>query len=375
MKRVLYVSNILAHINSFHKPYIKMLREQGYAVDVLTNANGAPKPDYCDELYDVCIERSPFRIKNLKAIKIAKKIIRENNYSMIHVHTPMGATVGRIAAIKSRRSGTKVIYTSHGFHFYDGAPMINWLLYYPMEKYLARFTDCIITINHEDYKRAKKIAGPNCKVEYVNGVGVELERFCYTSREDKTAKKEEYGFVGKTVLFYAAEFITRKNHEFLIKAFKLVHNQNPNTILALAGVGPEFEKMKILAKDLGLGEAVKFLGYRKDVPKLLSMCDIVVSSSRQEGFPINLAEAVATGVPCVVSDIRGNVDVIKDGVTGFVYKQHNEKDFCDKVLRIINDSDCWNEFAENCKDVAKEIDVNTLTEKIDDIYLKIWRKV
>lgn len=372
MKKVLFVANVLAHITSFHLPYLELLQRNGYEVHIITNANGKEKPMCCAEMYDLPICRSPFRLKNIKALKQAKKIIKNNNYALIHSHTPMGGVVGRLAGKQARKAGTKMLYTSHGFHFYEGAPLVNWLLYYSMEKLLAKQTDCLVTINREDYDRAKKFVPKSCTVEYMDGVGVDPLKFISKSQVEKLEKRVEYGFSPQDkIALYAAEFIYRKNHEFLIRGFQEVVKAQPNVKLLLAGIGPTQDEMRQLVDCLGLTNHVEFLGYRKDIPDLLSVSDIVVSTSRQEGFPINVAEGIMTQTPCVVSDIRGNIDIIKDGHNGYVYHQGDMKDFTEKIVKILSEDSLREKMATNCEEMADKIAVKKLVAQMATIYAQL----
>jgi len=265
-----------------------------------------------------------------------------------------------------------MIYTSHGFHFYEGAPFVNWLLYYSMEKLLARQTDCLITINREDYDRAKQFVPTSCKVDYMDGVGVDPWKFTSRSQVEKQEKRVEYGFAMQDkIALYAAEFIHRKNHEFLIRSFQEVVKSEPNAKLLLAGEGPTQAKMRQLVERLGLSKHVVFLGYRKDIPDLLTVSDIVVSTSRQEGFPINVAEGVMTQTPCVVSNIRGNIDIIVDGYNGYVYRQGNMADFTEKVKEILSNDSLREEMTKNCAETAEKIAVGKLVAQMATIYSQL----
>ena len=155
MKKVLFTATVTkTHINTFHLPYIKFFKEKGYETHVCSKNDFIGEEciiPNCDIHYDIQFERSPMNIKNIKAYMQLKKIINENEYEIIHCNTPVASILTRLAAIKARKKGTKVIYTAHGFHFFKGAPLLNWMLYYPAEKICSYFTDILITINKEDY--------------------------------------------------------------------------------------------------------------------------------------------------------------------------------------------------------------------------------
>ena len=155
MKKVLFTATVDSHILHFHLPYLKLFKDNGYEVHVATN--GDEVIPYCDVKHQICIERSPFKVNNIKAIKQLRKIIDKEKFDIVHCHTPMGSVVARIASKNARKNyGTRVIYTCHGFHFYKGAPLFNWIIFYPIEWYLSKYTDTLITINHEDENLARK---------------------------------------------------------------------------------------------------------------------------------------------------------------------------------------------------------------------------
>lgn len=154
MNKILFLSNT-ANFSKFNRPFMRWFKEQGWQVDYCSA--GEENILDCDNQFSIDIARSPFSFKNLQGLRQLKGILATGNYQILHCHTPMGGVLGRLAAYHLRKQGKiKVIYTAHGFHFYTGAPLINWLLYYPMEKLLSQWTDVIITINEEDYERAKK---------------------------------------------------------------------------------------------------------------------------------------------------------------------------------------------------------------------------
>jgi glycosyltransferase EpsD len=185
MKKVLFTATVDSHILQFHLPFLKMFKENGYEVHVATNGN--EKIPYCDVKHVVSFERSPIKINNLKAIKQLKKICEKEKFDIIHTHTLMGSVVTRLAAKKARRKyNTRIIYTAHGFHFFKGAPIKNWILFYPVEKYLAKYTDTLITINQEDYELAKMKFNKRCKdIQFVPGVGIDEKKFDFEMTKKK----------------------------------------------------------------------------------------------------------------------------------------------------------------------------------------------
>ena len=370
MKKVLFVSNVLSHIYAFHLPFIEWFKQNGYEVHILTNA-GEKMVGCFDKLYDVGVERSPFSTKNISAYRTAKKIIESEKYDIVHCHTPMGGVIGRLASKTARKDGGKVLYTAHGFHFYKGAPLLNWLLYYSIERALVKYTDAIITINGEDYSRLKKMVGKHqCKYFFINGVGVNTKKYHPCSLELRIANKEASGYKDKVLLFYAAEFIKRKNHKFLIENFYVIHKAHPNTVLLLAGKGKLKAEMEKLVQRLSLDDSVRFLGFRKDIPELLSMIDINISTSFQEGLPINVVEGIASACPELVSNIRGNIDVVKNGYNGFVYQVNNSEDFCEKAIELVSNEELRVRMSDNNLEQIKKLNIDVIVEQMGDIYME-----
>ncbi|PKC51596.1 UDP-Glycosyltransferase/glycogen phosphorylase, partial [Rhizophagus irregularis] len=279
-------------------------KENGYETHVCAKNDYDNKEDcvipYCDNYYDFPFERSPFKFNNYKTYKKLKELIDSNEFDIIHCHTPVGGALTRLAAKDVRKKGTTVIYTAHGFHFYKGAPLINWFTYYLFEKLALSWTDGLITMNEEDYLSAKKMAKNSTMVFKVNGVGIDLEKFIPQTQDIKRQIRQEYGYkVDDFILIYAGELSYRKNQDLIIDAVSLLKNKIPNLKVLLAGAGPLSEHYKQKVIKLGIEENIEFLGYRMDVNKLMLLSDIAVSASRQEGLPVNIMEAMATGLPLV----------------------------------------------------------------------------
>lgn len=310
-KKVLFTATVVkTHINVFHLPYLKWFKEHGYEVHVAAKNDFINEPciiPNCDKYYDIKFSRFPFSKANIKAYKQLKKLIQENNYDIIHCHTPVAGVLTRLAARKSKN--TTVIYTAHGFHFFKGAPLLNWLIYYPVERFCARFTDKLITINQEDYERAKRFSlRKNGKVYYVPGVGIDLEKI-QNLKVDIKQKKTELGIPENTpVLLSVGELIKRKNHETVLKALSQIKDKN--FIYLICGRGVLKEHLQNLTKQLGLESKVKFLGFRKDIAEICKTADLFIFPSYQEGLPVALMEAMAAGLPVIVSNVRGNRDLI-----------------------------------------------------------------
>lgn len=373
MKKVLFVATVVKkHINAFHIPYLKLFKEMGYETHVCARNDFENKEDleipFCDKYYDLPFERSPYKVGNIKVYKQLKKIIDSNNYEIIHCHTPMGSVITRLAARESRKKGTSVLYTAHGFHFYKGAPIKNWLIYYPVEKWLSKHTDCLITINNEDFEIAKKNFKTK-QIELVNGVGIDTHRFTPQSLEKKLKLREEYGYSEKDFLLISvAELNYNKQQDLLINVVYLLKNKIPNLKLLLVGDGELKEHYSLQVSELGLGENVEFLGYRKDVANLLALSDIAVSSSRREGLPLNVMEAMATGLPLVVTNCRGNRDLVADGKNGYVVDINDVETFGKRIEELYLSPNKRETFGQTSLKMIEDYKLINIKNKMKMIY-------
>jgi glycosyltransferase EpsD len=331
-KKVLFCATVDIHFKAFHLPYLKWFKEQGWEVHVA--AKGDIELPYVDQKYNIPIQRSPFRKENIIAFRRLKSIIETNKYDIIHCHTPMGGMLTRLAASKARKSGTKVLYTAHGFHFCKGAPIKNWLMYYPIERALSRLTDCLITINQEDFNLAVHRFKAK-EIKHVHGVGVNTNIYKPVDKLEKLLFRNQYGYLSdQFIMFYAAEFNRNKNQKLLIEVIALIKDEVPNLKLVLAGDGPLIKDCKEIAFKLGVGGMVDFLGYRSDIDVLLKISDLAVASSLREGLPVNIMEAMATGLPVVATKNRGHSELVQNGKNGFIIPTEDTQYFASRIREL-----------------------------------------
>lgn len=367
-KKVLFCATVDYHFKAFHLPYLKWFSEQGWEVHVA--ANGNIHLPYVTRKYNIPIQRSPLSIQNIHAYKKLKSIIDQNKYHIIHCHTPMGGVIARLAAQKARQQGTKVVYTAHGFHFCKGSPYMNWLLYYPIERILASHTDCLITINQEDYDLAVKHRFPVRDIKLVHGVGIDVQRFTPVTEIEKRELKLQCGYKSQDFLmFYAAEFNKNKNQNFLIHVLAQLKNEMPHAKLLLAGEGPLMEECKKIATQLGVTNMVHFLGYRNDIASLLQMSDLAVASSYREGLPVNIMEAMACGLPVVATDNRGHRELIINNKNGWIVDRDDIKAMADRIKGIsINPKVLAQMGQYGCTSIKNQYSVNEVLKEKQEIY-------
>lgn len=374
--KILFVATVRSHIGQFHIPFIKKLKELGFTVDAAYHDNSDEKPgldtSVIDNVFEVPFTRSPYSFGNIKAYFILKRILKNGNYDAVHCHTPMGAVITRLAAKGLRKKGLKVIYTAHGFHFYSGASKKNWLLYFNVEKFLSKYTDCLITINQEDYDIARSNFFFTKKIVKVNGVGVDLKNFSPKSPEERSLLRSKYGYTDDDFLIiYPADFCYRKNHLMLLEAIKSVVKVHNNVKLLLPGLQTENAECVAFCKENRITEYVEFLDYRRDINDFAGMCDLSVSTSRQEGLPINLIEAMALGNPVVATNVRGNNDVVRDGITGYLVELNDSSSMAARIIELIENKNTFYEFSENSVSIVKEYGIEPVINEMVNIYTEL----
>ncbi|MCX4268829.1 MAG: glycosyltransferase family 4 protein [Lachnospiraceae bacterium] len=353
MKNVLIITTVSGFVPQFERNNLKILQNMGYCVHYASNFKN-PHYGFDNQrlkgtgiiCHQVDFERSPFCIRqNLQAYRQVKDLLKKIPFDFIHCHTPMGGVIGRLAAENFRRkkqeeqTEIKVLYTAHGFHFFRGAPLLNWLLYYPAERWLAHYTDSLITINNEDYRRAKRFhLRKNGTVWKVNGVGINMEAY-QNITIDREKKRKELGAAADEFIFLSVgELTKRKNHQVVIRALAGIKEEcNKNKVrYFICGEGAEREHLLALIKKNGLEKIVRLLGYRDDIKDLLLVSDCFLFPSKQEGLPVALLEAVAAGKICIGSDIRGNRELI---ARENLVKRQKVKEYQNKIRKVLKEHD------------------------------------
>lgn len=373
MKKVLFVATVARqHIMQFHLPYLEMLKKMGYETHVAAKNDFLNKEDsipFCDYFHELPFQRSPLSKNNWKVYKDLKKIIEEEQFELIHCHTPVGGALSRLAVKQIKKKHPQyqptVIYTAHGFHFFKGAPLKNWLIYYPIEKYLSKYTDKLITINSEDYNLAKSKFFAK-KTYLVNGVGVDLNRFAQ-AKKDLTPLISELNLTPEDfVLLSVGELNKNKNHRIVIEALGQLKIKRP-VVYLIAGLGPLEEELKDLAIKNNVD--LRLLGYRKDVPSLLQVSDVFVFPSIREGLSLSMMEAMAASKAIIASDIRGNNDLIDENKNGFLFDPLQGKDALIKALYCFaTDSELAEKMGRAANEKVQAYSLDEIKKVMKDIY-------
>lgn len=380
-KKVLIVASVVSFIEWFNKENVEYLKNDlkcevhiACNFDYMEDTNIARTQEYIKKiteegviLHNILFARSPFGQGNKQAYKQLKKLINEEHFDLVHCHTPTVSIMTRLAAKKARKEGTVVMYTCHGFHFHNAAPLKNWILYYPIEKFFSRYCDYIITINKEDYNRAKTFY---CKkVRYIPGVGVDIKTIS-NIEVDKEAYKESIGIPRDCVMLLSiGELIERKNHEVIVKALGKL--KNSGIYYVICGKGPLKEYLYALAKKEGIENNVIFLGFRTDIPELCKTADISVFPSKIEGLGLAGIEAMAAGVPLVSSNVHGILDYVVDGKTGYACKPDDVDGFKNAIDKLASSKELRDSMRYACLKAVEPFEKNNALNAMWNIYKEV----
>ena len=326
----------------------------------------ADEQQYGIKIHQIDFIRAPYHPGNRKAYFQLKELIQREKYDVIHCNTPIGGVLGRILGKKCKVE--KVIYQAHGFHFYKGAPKINWMIYYPIEKLLARYTDALITINQEDFELSKnefKLRN-NGKIYYVPGVGIDTTQY-KIEEKSRLAKRNELSLNDNDVaLISMGDLIERKNYDIAIRA--VAEANNPAIHYFVCGKGPEEKNLLAIAKNLGVSEKLHFLGFRSDIKELLAASDIFLFTTKQEGLPRSMMEAMASGLPCVASRIRGNTDLLQNVEGGYLCDINDISTYAEKLNMLACDGELRQKMGRNNLHTIERFSTGTVTDAIRNIY-------
>lgn len=355
----------------FFKRLIGELIAEGHSVDVAANDKIKEFPDYYysdfgGRVYTIPCSRSPFSADSYRAIKEIKKLVSENGYDIVHCNTPIAGACARIACKGFRKHGLRVIYTAHGFHFYEGAPVKNWLIYYPIEKLCSRYTDTLITINQEDYRFARKKLKAK-SVEHIPSAGLDVERF-RGAHNDREALRDEFSIPQDAFLLISVgELIENKNHQIVIRALSKLNEHDIYYILV--GKGHLRDELARLAESLGVSDRVRFAGFRTDVPRLYKMADAEVFPSIREGFGLVGVEGMAAGLPLICSDNRGTREYMPAyAETGYTGMCRSEDDFAEAIRLLYSDPELRRRLTEIGDTVCENYSDRIVCDKMKQIY-------
>lgn len=374
MEKVLLVARLGKFFSDFELSDIQILQDMGYEVWCVGNYDGDNhKLDHTGvKKVHLNFQRSPLSMENIREYKKLIQIIRENDFKLMHCHMPIGGVFARLAAHKCGLH--PIIYTAHGFQFCKGGPMRDWLLFYPVEKFLSRYTDVLITINQEDYELASKKFHAK-KVIHLNGVGVDVQKYHNTPSKRKELCEEIKVPEDAYLLLSVGELSKRKNHEVVIRGLAqylnehTMNGQREECHYLIAGVGALDTYLRELVISLGVEEYVHFLGWRDDIARLCKSVDVFVFPSHREGLPVALMEAMAAGLPVIASKARGNTELVENGVNGILCEKNVAEEYAEAMAWIKTmDPICMQ---NRSLEIMQKYDIADVREEMRKIYKEL----
>ncbi len=375
MKKILMVTTVPVTLRSFLFPFIKHFRSQGWLVDGM--ACGISEDSQClkifDNVWDVDLSRNPLDPRNfLWAPNTIRRIVEQGQYDIVHVHTPVAALVTRYSLNNLRKSSkVKVIYTAHGFHFHVGGNPLTNNVFRTMEKLAGAWTDYLIVINHEDEKAANQYRFlPPERIRYMPGIGVDINNYNrqQVSKTDIDRVRQEIGIsLADPLLLAVAEFTPNKRHKDMVQA--LAQLKRTDVHLAFAGEGlPAFvDEIKQLIDELGVKSQVHFLGYRSDIPTLICSSTAVLLTSKREGLPRSIMEALCLETPVIGTAIRGISDLLADEC-GLLVKVGDIQALSDAMVWIIEHTSEAKIMGERGRKRMSDYDINNIL----DLHTKLY---
>lgn len=364
--KILFVTTISNTPNAFLIPHIELLVKKGHQVDLAYRV--VHKVDKRIEelgclVHEIPFNRSPMSSDNREAYRAIRKAIKEGGYELVHTHTPIASFLTRMACRNLR--DVRVVYTAHGFHFHKDSPLKNWAIYYSAEKLASRYTDLLLTINNEDYKRAKRLF-KRTDVRYVPGVGIDTCKYegVEVDRAEKlrSLRIAEHAFIVLSV----GELNENKNHATVIRAIAELDDESIRYVIC--GEGPLESELVQLSVDLRVASQVYLLGQRDDLPEIYSIADVFVFPSRREGLGMVSLEAMASGLPLVTSNVHGIVDYSVDGVTGFSCEPRDVSGFAQGIWKLKQDEALRKRMGEHNREAVKAYNLDSVLKIMDEIY-------
>lgn len=378
-KKVLIITTISGFLTQFEMNDVEILEGLGCELYYASNFRHPVYETDQGELkqrgikvYETEIEKSPIHLAhNIKAFFQICQIIRTERIGFVHCHNPMGGVLGRLAAFFCGRRKVRVVYTAHGFHFYKGAPFVNWLLFYPVEALLARMTDCLVTINREDEERALtfRLRGGEGTRARIPGVGVRTGKFRKSPEVRKRMRRKLGIGEGVFYLLSVGELNKNKNHEVVLRAIAKLGN--PAVHYGICGKGERAGYLRRLAEELGIGSQLTLFGFRRDIPDMLQCADCFVFPSKREGLGIAAIEAMAGGIPLITSDCRGTREYMEDGVTGYVCPSGSVEEYAEAITRMMGDAEGRKRMGMVCMERAARFDLS----ETDRIMRRVYRSM
>ncbi|MBQ8766770.1 MAG: glycosyltransferase [Clostridia bacterium] len=366
MKKILLTCTDLMAVQ-FFTDHIKFWHENGYCVDLACSPVGGRIDDLVEffggikngSIKTVALNRSPLKMSNLKGFLQLIKIAQKEHYDNVVTNDPVMGLLTRLAF--ANKKGTKITYIAHGFHFYKGGSKLNNLIYKAIEGFAAHFTDSLVTINKEDFEAAKRFRlKKNGKIHHIPGIGVSTSKFYKSSKEDCLEIRKELGLSGDDfAVAVIGELNNNKNQEVIIRAIASLKDECPGLKAVFMGKGEKAEYLENLCNELNVEDRIQFLGYRRDVNRVLSVCNLGASASIREGLGVNLIEEMASGLPIVASENRGHRDIVTED-SGILVQATSVDGFAEAILSFYKSPEKCEVVSKSNFELCKQFDVETV---------------
>ena len=358
MSKILYAAGTMEHIRNFHLPYIEALRSEGNEVLVMAKGEGAD--------YDMPFVKKMVSFGNVSCISRIRRIIKKERFDVVITNTTLAAFNIRFAL--PRKNRPKVINFVHGYMFPKEVRGIRAKIFRFCEKLLRKKTDHIMVMNKADLDIANEYSLCLGEIRMTRGMGARVAAAPVV--ETDLILKHNRG-EGKYILCFVGELYKAKNQRMLICAMPEIKLAIPNAVLWLVGEGVAREELVSLAEELNISDSIYFMGRRENPCDYIRAADIYVSASEKEGIPFNILEAIGCGKTVVASSVKGQVDIIEDGVSGFLYPFGDITAFVDIIKRIhkgelsINSEDAVARFNHFSFDTVFELTYGTMKELME----------
>lgn len=359
--KVLFTASTYSHIANFHRPYLRAFSRLGWTVDVA--CGGAPRdiPE-ARRILHLPFEKSITAPSNFRAERLLREDIRRERYTLVSAHTSLAAFFTRLAA---RGLDTTVINTCHGYLFDPDAPSLKGRLLLEAERLTAGRTDLLLTMNRQDLEIARRYRLGR-QILPVPGVGVDFSTLDSLSPSAGPLLRGELEIPeGAFVLLYPAEFSSRKNQAMLLRVLAMLPR---DVYLLLPGDGALLDRCKALAAELGVQDRVRFPGQVSDMGCWYQAADCAVSSSRSEGLPFNIMEAMHCSLPVVASAIKGHEDLVTPGETGFLFPSDDEEACAAQIERLRSSPELAARLGDQAREASLPYSLETVLPQVMAAY-------
>jgi len=363
-KKIMMIATTDNMIWQFLIPHINYLKSQGNVVECVCAKTGFWFDELSDKfgftMHEIDFARNPFKLKNLKAYKKLKQLQKQENFDIVYCQQPVGGMMGRLIA---RKFKLPVIYTAHGFQFISGGSKLKNLLFKTAEKWLARKTDILITINDDDYKACQSWKAK--KKFKISGIGFDINKYD-NSPFDKDEFKKSLGLKDEFVILTVAEFSPGKNYETMLNA--IAELKDKNVKLISCGRGKCEQEIKSKIKELDIEDKVELLGYRKDINKIMQIADVFFLPSHREGLCLSMIESLNFGLPIITSNVRGCKDLVDNEVNGFVGEKDDHEYYAKVISKLLQNSELKEQMGKQSLLKAPEYSIENVLKQLEEIY-------